>query len=58
MRISPASISAAAAAISAAPAASGKSVRERLADLKALLDDGLIDEDDFKARKATILSDI
>ena len=43
----------------AAPAAPGpKSVRERLADLKSLLDDGLISEDDFNQRKAQILADV
>jgi len=43
-------------AASAQPAQ--KSVKERLAELKSLLDDGLISEDDFNQRKATILSDI
>jgi len=42
-----------------APATPGpKSVRERLADLKGLLDDGLISEDDFNQRKAQILADV
>ncbi|MES2459772.1 MAG: SHOCT domain-containing protein, partial [Armatimonadota bacterium] len=33
-------------------------IRERLANLKALLDDGLINEDDFNSRKASILSEV
>jgi membrane protease subunit (stomatin/prohibitin family) len=40
----------------AAPAA--RTVRERLADLKSLLDDELINEQDFNERKAAILSDV
>jgi len=35
-----------------------KTARERLADLKSLLDDDLINEDDFKQRKAAILSEM
>ncbi|HET6382783.1 MAG TPA: SPFH domain-containing protein [Armatimonadota bacterium] len=35
-----------------------KGVRERLAELKGLLDDGLIGEDDFNQRKAQILADV
>jgi hypothetical protein len=42
----------------AAPAAPGKSIRERLADLKSLLDDGLITEEDFNTRKAAILAEV
>ena len=41
-----------------APAANGKTVRERLADLKGLFDDGLITQEDFDARKTTILADV
>jgi hypothetical protein len=33
-------------------------IRERLANLKALLEDGLINEDDFNSRKASILSEV
>lgn len=40
----------------AQPAA--RSVKDRLADLKQLLDDGLISEDDFNERKAQILADV
>ena len=50
------------------PAASGsptnggnggvQSIRERLANLKSLLDEGLITEEDYAARKATILSEV
>lgn len=40
------------------PASSGQTVRERLANLKSLLEDGLITDEDFAARKATILSEI
>ncbi len=39
-------------------AASADSVRERLARLRALHDDGLIDADDFARRKAEILAEI
>ena len=39
-------------------AAAPKTVRERLADLKALLDDGLISEADFNQRKEQILSEV
>lgn len=43
----------------AAPAAAApKSVKDRLAELKSLLDDGLISEDDFNQRKAAILADV
>src|SRR5439155_233067 len=46
-------------AASAQPAAPApKSVKDRLAELKSLLDDGLISEDDFNQRKAAILGDI
>jgi len=38
--------------------ASGKSIRERLADLKGLFDDGLITEEDFNTRKAAILTEV
>ncbi|MDX1934242.1 MAG: tubulin-like doman-containing protein [Capsulimonadales bacterium] len=42
-----------------APAPPGvKSVRERLADLKALFEDGLLDDEEFKQRKAEILKEI
>jgi hypothetical protein len=43
-----------------AVAASGNalSIRERLANLKALLEDGLINEEDFNSRKASILSEV
>jgi membrane protease subunit (stomatin/prohibitin family) len=44
--------------LQAPPAPGPKSVRERLADLKGLLDDGLISEDDFNQRKAQILADV
>jgi hypothetical protein len=59
----PASTQAALPPLAAAPAATGNgssnlTVRERLANLKALLEDGLINEDDFNSRKATILSEI
>lgn len=40
----------------AAPAQ--KSVKDRLGELKGLLDDGLIGEDDYNARKAQILADV
>ena len=44
---------------SVAPSANGTlTVRERLANLKGLLDDGLITEEDFATRKATILAEI
>jgi membrane protease subunit (stomatin/prohibitin family) len=42
----------------APPAAAPKSVKDRLAELKGLLDDGLISEDDFNQRKAAILADV
>ena len=43
----------------AAPAAPAqKSVKDRLAELKSLLDDGLISEDDFNQRKSAILADV
>jgi membrane protease subunit (stomatin/prohibitin family) len=35
-----------------------KSVKDRLAELKTLLDEGLISEDDFNQRKAAILADV
>ena len=43
-----------------APAAqsAGQTVRERLANLKSLFDDGLITQEDFNARKTTILGDV
>ena len=38
--------------------AGAPTIRERLANLKALLDDGLINEDDFNSRKASILTEV
>jgi len=42
---------------SAAPSAA-QSIRERLANLKSLFDDGLITSDDYDTRRATILTEI
>ncbi len=39
-------------------ASTAQSIRERLANLKSLLDDGLITEDDFNSRKAAILAEV
>jgi hypothetical protein len=38
--------------------APAKSIRERLADLKSLFDEGLITEEDFNTRKAAILAEV
>ena len=46
------------AALPAPTPASTKTVRERLADLKSLFDDGLLDEDEFKQRKSEIIKEL
>ncbi|MBC8102380.1 MAG: SHOCT domain-containing protein, partial [Cytophagales bacterium] len=46
---------------SVAPATNGNggaTIRERLGQLKMLLDEGLITEDDFNRRKASILGEV
>jgi Predicted membrane protein len=47
-----------AAALPAPAVSNVQSLRERLANLKMLLDEGLITEEDFNSRKAAILSEI
>jgi hypothetical protein len=42
----------------AAPSSSVQSIRERLANLKGLYEEGLITEDDFNTRRAAILAEV